>query len=64
MSGGYPPALVRQQGELTTLEGMPEFEAVLEAEPAPITDAPDQQMQQLRGLLEALDTVVQQGGRE
>ena len=63
VSGGYPPALVRQQGELTALEGMPEFEAMLAAGPAPVSDAPGQQMQQLRGLLESLDTAVQQGSR-
>ncbi len=63
VSGGYPPTLARQQGELTALEGMPEFEELLVAAPAPAADAPGQQMQQLRGLLETLVTEVSQGRR-
>ena len=61
LSGGYPAPLVRQQAELTALEGMPEFEALLGAGAQPAADDAAPRVQQLRGLLEALDAEVRQG---
>ena len=55
---------MRQQGELTSLEERPEFISMLDETPGQTT-APGQtpQIQQLRALLDALDTVVQQHSR-
>ena len=65
LTRGFPAALVRQQGELTALEDRPEFGSMLEETPGQTT-APGQtpQIQQLRGLLDALDAVVQQQSRQ
>ena len=65
LARGFPAALVRPQGELTSLEDRPEFGSMLEETPSQTT-APGQtpQIQQLRGLLDALDAVVQQHSRQ
>ena len=65
LARGFPAALVRPQGELTSLEDRPEFGSMLE-ETTSQTTAPGQtpQIQQLRGLLDALDAVVQQHSRQ
>lgn len=62
----FPAALIRQQGELTSLEDLPEFNAILEEGLSQrlAEEDPDAQFQQLRGLLEALDSVVQREGRQ
>lgn len=58
--------LIRQHGELALLEDLQEFNAVLEEGLSQrlVEEDPDAQVQQLRGLLEALDSVVQREGRQ
>ena len=60
---GFPVALVRQQGELVMLEGVPEFEELLSGQPRQPTDDANAQIDQLRGLLESLDSAATREGR-